>query len=200
LTASQFPFQPGAFTAPVVDYEPPPFDVAVGPAPQLDVAGRAAPRPDVAGRAACAAPTPAALHRSSRRPLRPVERASSDVAPAAAASDLAPPPAAAAFADAALRRVLEVIDRRRPIAQLRPMLTPPLLDMVFTLTRGSGPAKAAVLRRVRLRTAAVDECESRQPMAAEVFATYSRGQRVRAIAGRIEVKEGRWRLVALQVG
>lgn len=80
------------------------------------------------------------------------------------------------------------------------MLTPPLLDMVFTLTRGSGPAKAAVLRRVRLRTAAVDECESRQPMAAEVFATYSRGQRVRAIAGRIEVKEGRWRLVALQVG
>jgi hypothetical protein len=182
LTASQFPFQPGAFTAPVVDYEPPPFDLAVAPAPQLDVAGRAAP---------CPTPTPAALHRSPRRPLRPVERASSDVAP---------PPAAAAFADAALRRVLEVIDRRRPIAQLRPMLTPPLLDMVFTLTRSAGPAKAAVLRRVRLRTAAVDECQSRQPMAAEVFATYSRGQRVRAIAGRIEVNEGRWRLVALQVG
>ncbi len=96
------------------------------------------------------------------------------------------------FADAALRRVLEVIDRRRPIAQLRPMLTPRLLDMVFALTRTAGPDKAAVLRRVRLRTAAVDS--------AEVFATYTRGKRVRAIAGRIEAKEGRWRLVALQVG
>jgi hypothetical protein len=35
----------------------------------------------------------------------------------------APPPrAAAVFADGVLRRVLEVIDRRRPIAQLRPLL------------------------------------------------------------------------------
>jgi Family of unknown function (DUF6459) len=172
LTASQIPFEPGAFTAPVVDYEPPPFDVAVGPAP-------------------CPAPTPAALHRSPRRAMRPVDRATSDVAP---------PPAAATFSDAALRRVLEVIDRRRPIAQLRPLLTPQLLDMVFTLTRTTGPGKAAVLRRVRLRTAAVDEREPHQPTAAEVFATYTRGQRVRAIAARIEVKEGRWRMVALQVG
>jgi hypothetical protein len=37
-------------------------------------------------------------------------------------------------------------------------------------------------------------------MAAEVFATYTRGRRVRAIAGRIEAREGRWRMVALQVG
>ena len=80
------------------------------------------------------------------------------------------------------------------------MLTPPLLDMVFALTRTAGPDKAAVLRRVRLRTAAVDDREPRDPLAAEVFATYTRGQRVRAIAGRIEVKEGRWRVVALQVG
>ena len=96
--------------------------------------------------------------------------------------------------------MLEVIDRRRPIAQLRPLLTPPLLDMVFTLTRTAGPGKAAVLRRVRLRTAAVDEREPHQPTAAEVFATYTRGHRVRAIAARIEVKEGRWRMVALQIG
>jgi hypothetical protein len=108
-----------------------------------------------------------------------------------------PPPAAAAFADAVLRRVLEVIDRRRPIAQLRPMLTPALLDMVFALTRSAGPDKAAVLRRVRLRTACVDEHQS---AAAEVFASYTRGQRVRAIAGRIEVTDGRWRMVALQIG
>jgi hypothetical protein len=172
LTTSQIPFEPGAFTTPVVDYEPPPFDVAVGPAP-------------------CPAPTPAALYRSPRRGPRP--RAAPEIAP--------PPPAAATFADAVLRRVLEVIDRRRPIAQLRPMLTPPLMDMVFTLTRAvAGPDKAAVLRRVRLRTASVDEHQPHQPTAAEVFAMYTRGQRVRAIAGRIEVSEGRWRLVALQIG
>src|SRR3954465_12182534 len=174
LTASQIPFEPGAFTAPVVDYEPPPYDVTAGPpAPALNVAGSPAPPHNVAGSPApphnvagspapphnvagspapphnvagspapaCPAPTPAALHRPSRRGLRPVERLPVQTAP---------PPEAAAFADAVLRRVLEVIDRRRPIAQLRPMLTPPLMDMVFTLTRAAGPAKAAVLRRVRL--------------------------------------------------
>jgi hypothetical protein len=187
LTASQIPFRPGAFTTPVVDYEPPPFDAS---APSSDVAGSPAPSSNVAGGPApCAAQTSAALHRSPRRGPRPVEPVAARAAP--------PPPAAAAFADAVLRRVLEVIDRRRPIAQLRPMLTPALLDMVFALTRSAGPDKAAVLRRVRLRTACVDEHQS---AAAEVFASYTRGQRVRAIAGRIEVTDGRWRMVALQIG
>ena len=37
--------------------------------------------------------------------------------------------------------------------------------------------------------------------AAEVFATYTRGRRVRAIAARIEVsRDDRWQLVALQIG
>ncbi|WP_197496541.1 Rv3235 family protein [Mycobacterium sp. 1274761.0] len=169
MTASHDRFEPGALTAPVVDYEPPPFDLV--------------------GQPPC--PSPAVLHRAPRPP-RPVERAAPHVAAPAA-----PPPAAAKFADAALRRVLEVIDRRRPIAQLRPLLTPAVLDIVFTLTRTGGDDKAAMLRRVRLRTAAVDE---REPIAAEVFATYSRGCRVRAIAGRIEACEGRWRMVALHVG
>jgi len=176
MPASQIPFEPGAFTAPVIDYEPPP----------LAAAGRAV---------GCATPSAAALHRAPRRPLR-----SPEPAPPPSAGDIAPPPAAASFADAALRRVLEVIDRRRPITQLRPMLTPRVLDVVFTQARSTGPVKAAVLRRVRLRTAAVDENEPDQPVAAEVFATYTRGPRMRAIAGRIEIIEGRWRLVALQIG
>ena len=153
LTASPIPFEAGAFTAPVVDYEPPPLGVA-----ELNVAGRAAPdrcrRPTSCTghlrhlRGAARPPSSAALHGSPRRVLRPVDRV---------VAEPPPPRAAATFADAALRRVLEVIDRRRPIAQLRPMLTPPLLDMVFALTRTAGPDKAAVLRRVRLRTAAVDD-------------------------------------------
>ena len=43
--------------------------------------------------------------------------------------------AAAVFADATLPRVLEVIDRRRPITQLRPLLAPALIDTVVTLTQ-----------------------------------------------------------------
>ena len=164
MTTSSIPFEAGAFTAPVVDYEPPPFDAANAPAP-------------------CPMPTLAAMHRGARRSARPV---------GLAAEQTHPPRAAAAFADAALRRVLEVLDRRRPIAQLRPMLTPALMDMVFTMTRSTAPPdKAGVLRRVRLR--GTDQ-------AAEVFATYTRGHRVRAIACRVEAEQDRWRMVALQIG
>ena len=173
------PFEPGAFTTPVVDYEPPPIGVGNPPCPSSpSPSGGWAP--SLRGEYP---QSPAALRRPARRLLRAGDRV-----------EAAPPREAAAFADAVLRRVLEVIDRRRPIAQLRTMLTPPLLDTVFALTHGAGPDKAAVLRRVRLRATAAE------PAAAEVFATYTRGQRVRAIAGRVEIKEGRWRLVALQVG
>ena len=101
---------------------------------------------------------------SRRQPARVPAAAPAALAPArpgahsarrAGARPAAPPPAAVAFADAALRRVLEVIDRRRPIAQLRPMLTPPLLDMVFALTtgrrtgQGGGAAPGAAAHRSR---------------------------------------------------
>ncbi len=110
----------------------------------------------------------------------------------------APPPrAAAVFADTALRRVLEVTDRRRPIAQLRQFTSPALIDAVAVLARVVSADGAAVLRRVRLRAV---ESGSGEPTAAEVFATYTRGRRVRAIAGRVEVVGGRWQLVALQIG
>jgi Family of unknown function (DUF6459) len=131
----------------------------------------------------CPPPSPAALHRRTPRPLRP----------APAAPPAAPRPAAL-FADTVLRRVLEVIDRRRPAAQLRPLLTPPLLAMVGTHARLQHAAPAR-LRRVRLRAAGSGST------AAEVFATYVRGERVRAIAARVElVGPDRWQLVALQIG
>jgi hypothetical protein len=101
------------------------------------------------------------------------------------------------FADTALRRVLEVADRRRPVAQLRPLLAPALVDAVVAMTRNTSAGGAAVLRRVRLRTAVAVDGEA---TAAEVFATYTRGGRSRAIAGRIEVVAGRWTVTALQIG
>jgi hypothetical protein len=158
---------PTSFTSPIIDYEPPLVGVAV----------------------ACSPPTPAALHRHTTRRLRAV--------PAAPAHDAVPPRAAAIFADTALRRVLEVADRRRPIAQLRPLLAPALIDVVVAMTRTTPTDGAAVLRRVRLRTAGSADGEA---TTAEVFGTYTRGRRVRAIAGRIEIVGGRWLVTALQIG
>jgi hypothetical protein len=118
--------------------------------------------------------------------------------------EAAPPHAAVVFADCALRRVLEVIDRRRPIAQLRPLLAPALTDTMIALTRNphtggttspEGTGTAATLRRTRLRM--VDDAYA---PTAEVFGTYSRGSRVRAIAARITLDGDRWRIVALQIG
>jgi Family of unknown function (DUF6459) len=120
----------------------------------------------------------------------------------------APMRQAAIFADAALRRVLEVIDRRRPAAQLRPMLATSLVDPVLAIGRcaaGRAPGHegAAVLRRLRLQPAGHRDPET----AAEVFGSYRRGQRVHAIACRVEqVHAGvgsaatRWQVVALHIG
>ncbi len=107
------------------------------------------------------------------------------------AEDL-PRAGAAQFAELALRRVLEVMDRRRPPTQLRNLMPPPLVDAVVALTR-TRHETTATLRRVRLRSAAT-------PTAAEVFATYTRGPRVRAIAARVDFDGNRWELTALQLG
>jgi hypothetical protein len=132
----------------------------------------------------------AVFHRPARRRLAAVPGL--DYQPAARA--------AASFADAALRGVLEVIDGRRSFAQLAPLLGDGLADTVLALSRSSRDTSrlAAQLQRVRLRI--VDATGD----TAEVFATYYRGERVRAIAGRVERAEirgrCRWRLVALHVG
>lgn len=108
-----------------------------------------------------------------------------------------PPTAALMFADAALRRVLEVSDRRRPMAQLRPLVTPTLFDAMSSWPHHTRSDGTAALRRVRLRTAREQDGV---PTAVEVFATFSRGPRLHAAAGRIEILGGRWQFVALQLG
>jgi hypothetical protein len=90
--------------------------------------------PPVGMAALCPPPSPAALHRHTPRRLRPV--------PAPPAQ---PPRAAAVFTDTALRRILEVVDRRRPVAQLRPLLAPTLIDAVVAMTRTTS-SDGAVLR------------------------------------------------------
>ncbi|MDT5183668.1 MAG: hypothetical protein QOJ20_2561 [Mycobacterium sp.] len=160
MTASRIPPEPASFTSPIIDCEPPPVGIT-----------------------ACPPPSPAALHRRTPRPLRPVPRP--------VPRDPLPPHAVVVFADAALRRVMEVVDGRRPIAQLRPLVAPALIDTVTALTRAPHTA-AATLRRVRLRMIDGE--------AAEVFGSYTRGPRVLAVAARIELHRDRWRIVALQLG
>ena len=118
---------------------------------------------------------------------------------------------AAVFADAALRRVLEVIDRRRPVAQLRPLLAASLVESVLSVGRTVTGSAAehpgtAVLRRLRLQPAGRADPET----AAEVFGSYSRGDRIHAIACRVEQvhptdrasrnNRSRWLVVALHIG
>lgn len=116
----------------------------------------------------------------------------------------APMRQAAAFTDAALRRVLEVIDRRRPAGQLRSLLTPGLVDSVLSASQSmagrNGTNGTAALRRLGLQPVA---CDGRDT-AAEVFGTYSRADRIHAIACRVErvaaLGTPRWVVVALHIG
>ncbi|MEI7543716.1 MAG: Rv3235 family protein [Mycobacteriaceae bacterium] len=105
---------------------------------------------------------------------------------------------AAVFADAALRRVLEVIDRRRSLAQLRPLMTGGLVDSLLTVVGCHDGTDAARLRRVRAQSVRSDGT------AAEIAASYSRGERVHAIACRVEqfttATGPRWQVVALHLG
>ncbi|MEB4211632.1 Rv3235 family protein [Mycobacterium sp. 94-17] len=175
-----------AFTViPVVDYEPPAHDVR-----------HAAPQ--------CRQPARMPLHRrGGHAPSRSYTGEASRAPAADPGSAMSPRlRQAAAFADAALRRVLEVIDRRRPAAQLNPLLAPSLVDSVAAVGR-SAPGRhrgAAVLRRMRLQPAGHREPDS----AAEVSGSYSRGNRMHAIACRVEqvsaAGKTRWMVVALHIG
>ena len=106
--------------------------------------------------------------------------------------------AAGGFADAALRRVLEVIDRRRPLAQLRPLLAGGLVDSLLPAVVRQERHSPARLRRLRIQPVGADGT------AAEVAATYTRDERVHAIACRVQQMPTptglRWQVVALHIG
>lgn len=174
------PMPARATTSPIIDYEPAPEPLA-----------RRHELP-------CPTPSAAALHRRSPRPPRPLR----PHRPALHRCEPPPPKSAVVFAETALRQVIEVIDRRRPVAQLRPLMTPVLVDRVIAHA-GVARRGSATMRRVRLRAidAGVDEGGTPgEVCAAEVFASFTRSGRVHAVAARIERYRDRWRLVALQIG
>lgn len=113
--------------------------------------------------------------RSPRTAGSPTRTAVSPTAPSAPLTDVR------RFTEHALRRTLEVLDRRRAPEQLRPLLSAPLVDLVRTLPREAVPGRslgAATLQRIHLR--------AHDPNIVEVFGSYARGPRIFAIAARVE--------------
>lgn len=101
-----------------------------------------------------------------------------------------------AFATTSVRILLEVLDRRRPVAQLTALCTPGLVSAIGTLVAGDhAPGRtlgSAVPGTVRLFQ--VEE------WAAEMVATYQRGPRRLVLAGRIERGSNTpWKVTALRV-
>lgn len=114
------------------------------------------------------------------------------------------------FATSAIKLVLEVMDRRRPVSQLERVALPHITDQ-FRVLLGAGehhrrPATSTVMR-VHTQSSKAD--------AAEITVIYSRGDRVHAMGARVErrsvpvraVTPGgprrrapRWMLVAVTVG
>ncbi|MGQ4596359.1 Rv3235 family protein [Nocardia sp. R6R-6] len=104
--------------------------------------------------------------------------------------------AARRFAELAVRIVLEVLDRRRPVPQLAVVADATVVAAVRTLLdarlvpgRGLGGAVP-----IRVSVALVDT------RTAEVFAAYARGGRCFALAARIvRTRSAGWRLTALRI-
>ncbi|GAB16506.1 hypothetical protein GOEFS_004_00210 [Gordonia effusa NBRC 100432] len=100
------------------------------------------------------------------------------------------------FVVTAMTQVLEVLDRRRPVARLAELVVPHVVDQIVALRRtcdvGAASAESALptaaLRRVHIQMCAPDE--------AEFFGNYLRGERVLAFAGRVEHVPQRVRRIA----
>ncbi|NLU81922.1 Rv3235 family protein [Rhodococcus sp. HNM0569] len=101
------------------------------------------------------------------------------------------------FAEFALRSALEVVDRRRSAGRLRHVFSQSVVDTTRALAAAAAaapPQAPAVLGRVRCQPG---------PSSAEIFATYARGGRTHAVAGRIDARRTRegaaWQLTVLQL-
>jgi Family of unknown function (DUF6459) len=113
------------------------------------------------------------------------------------------------FATGAIKLVLEVMDRRRPIGQLGRVALPHIADQFrVLLAAGSTARTPATSTLLRLHS------QSSRPDAAEITVVYRRGDRVHAMGARVERrlvtmpaaspvaprrKQWRWMLVAITV-
>ncbi|WP_407636552.1 Rv3235 family protein [Hoyosella subflava] len=108
---------------------------------------------------------------------------------------VSPPGGAHAAASALFRMTLEILGRRRPVTHLSQCATRLIVDQVGAISRDSrGTVGNARLLRVHVRPVS--------SMATEAFCTCERGDRVFAIAAKIELTPGvppRWVCTSLRV-
>ena len=176
--------------------------VVVRPAPQFEHPGRWATACECGDGAerphATRPPAPGRL-----RAVPTADRRAADTAADRRAADTASA-SAREFVIAAMTVVLEVVDRRRPVTALRPLVAAPVVDHVLSRGRARhesrtapGPAArtaAAGLRLRRVHIQFVGDC------AAEFFGSYTCGRRVRAFAGRMAVtKAACWQMQGLML-
>ncbi|MFI5715652.1 Rv3235 family protein [Nocardia sp. NPDC051750] len=99
------------------------------------------------------------------------------------------------FAGRTLRILLEILDRRRPVAQLTTLCAPALIHTVGSLVAGdhvpSRTLGAAVLTKYRLFPAG--------DHVFELVAMYERGPRCLVLAGRVEHTKTGWKVTALRL-
>ncbi|MBF6465170.1 hypothetical protein IU427_08225 [Nocardia beijingensis] len=104
--------------------------------------------------------------------------------------------AARRFAESAVRIVLEVLDRRRPLPHLATVADATVVAAARTLIRADlVPGRnLGVAAPIRVSVVLVND------KTAEVFATYGRGERRFALAARIvRTRSAGWRLTALRL-
>jgi hypothetical protein len=106
-------------------------------------------------------------------------------------------PAALEYATQTIRFVLEVLGRRRRLAQIAPLLSPEARRCLAAHLATFGPARG----HAPVLTGVVHMCQPHDA-AAEIAATYRHGQRIGALAARFELgTDGRpWQLSALRIG
>ncbi|MEV0946048.1 Rv3235 family protein [Rhodococcus sp. NPDC049939] len=159
--------------------------------PRFEPVAQAASAPPVP--APCAAPS-GVRHSTGRHRHR--SSSHSGASPRSTPTACRPAPDARRFTERSFRLVLEVVDRRRNVEQLRPLLTPSLVDVIRAYASADSPARrlgAATLVRVHLRAI--------EPHAVEAFGSYSRGQRIFVIAARVErASDTGWTITSLVLG
>jgi Family of unknown function (DUF6459) len=106
------------------------------------------------------------------------------------------PPAAGRFGHTLVQGIVEVLNGLRPATQLNGHLSPAIQAALqrgaTELARFRGAGRAPTVRSVHVSAPADGT--------AEISAVVDVGGRCRAIAARIELRHGRWRCVALQLG
>ena len=105
------------------------------------------------------------------------------------------PPVSSTVLAQVLRRILEAIDGRRPLAQLHSLLPDAAFEALLTRLRTMGPGCRHVLRSLRMCFPTSTAVE----VAAVIDLRMPTGDRVIAAAARFEHEDDRWVCTALRL-